>query len=339
MKATELSKINKKIKESSSDTNDFLNTYVKNEDPLLNLLSKYDGTVSEIYLKELDDLSTSLKFSILFSDLTIVNNAPSGINDYQASYWLPGEEGWIDRKLTIPSDLINELGTDPSNFLPCYFHRNNQELYTIFNSYSKLIDADKMLVRPLRGLMNTSTKIFYYVNPNTPNNHWFIQTMKNDQSIIIDNGLNILDQRILFEVTLPYFTEIDVDTLLNIIIDENDLLAGFRHSLKEVIREMSNSPMSTNEIKNDLLNSEIGKINSKFNNIKNIHKLGIIGTVGTFTLSLIIAYANGNLLNSFLPILPTTSFTAFEINYQKNIQKLKDNPMFLLWRISKNPRI
>ena len=76
---SEIKKINKKLeKRGLSNSDDFLFSFLDYEDEILSLLKNFSGTKSEIYLREIDnDLTNILKFSSLFSDVTLLNTAPS----------------------------------------------------------------------------------------------------------------------------------------------------------------------------------------------------------------------------------------------------------------------
>jgi predicted transcriptional regulator len=218
----------------------------------------------------------------------------------------------------------------------------DDELKEITKSFKPLINSSRLLVRPLRSVYAknklTGKNIFHYVNPNTENNHWFVDNLRNEDSyFLMDNGISHKQSKQLFEITLPYFSNIDLKTLNKILEDENDLLSSFRINLQKVITEANTNFKSIEEIRKDLLNPEIDKINRKFKVIQNAHKLTTIGLVGTFSLSFVIAYySHYDLMKLITPNLFIGGMIASNNNYFQKIDDLKDTNFFLLWKIKKH---
>jgi flagellar hook-associated protein FlgK len=337
----ELNKINNRIrKKSLKSSTEFLNTYLDHEDQIIDALSKLKGIKTELYLKEINsELQNLIRFSTIFSDLTILNNTTSSITNSHVTYFEPESKYYQDRKLTFPASEFNIFSPDVFEMSPCYIYRSDEEVKKIAKLFGPLINSNRLLVRPLRGVYAhnkiTNENILHYVNPNTDNKHWLVDNVIKDEYFFIDNGLSFSEVMKLFELTLPYFTEIKLETLNKILEDEADLLSSFRNNLKNLIKEGQNNFKSLKELQQDLLNPEIEKINRRFKKIKSLHKLTVGGIVGSFTLSLLLGVYEGTeiikLLSSFLP---AGGLVASEIKFQDDIDILKDNGFYLLWRIN-----
>jgi hypothetical protein len=338
---TTLKKINKSLKKGGlTNSSEFLISFLDKENEILSLLKDFKGSKSEIYLNETDKtLSNLLKFSALFSDITLLNTTPSSINDYHFTFHEPGSKYYVERQLTIPVEYLNEMGNDPKSLLPCYIHRNDSETKKIFKTYTPLIKSNKLLVRPMRALYVNFYEIgqgtVYYADPNTDNNHWYINKIQKSESIIIDSGYlsysNVTD---LFNITLPYFTDIDLDLFAKILEDENEILNEFRRNLTKVIQEAGGDLHKIEEIKNDITLNSITRLNRKFKAIQEKHRIAVGASLGNFILTLSL----GNIdMESLLKGL-TTSLTIIgvsEYDFRSKKVDLKDDPYFLLWRINK----
>lgn len=183
--------------------------------------------------------------------------------------------------------------------------------------------------------------MLHYVNPNTDNNDWQVNTLDKKEHFFIDNGLNFDEVMKLFEVTIPYIGNVKFETLDQILKDETDLLTGFRNNLKKVIKESQVNFKSKNEIQQDSLNPEIEKLSRKFNRIKNSHRLQVGASVGTFTLTLLFGlYQDVEIIKLVAPaitgLIGGNAVIASENKYQDSLDTLRDNNYYLLWRIKKN---
>ena len=337
----ELKKINKKLKKSGlKNSTDFIFTFLQHEDEVLSLLKNFNGTKSEIYLREIDnDLTNLLKFSSLFSDITLLNTAPSAINNFHFMNNDAGSKYFREREITIPYQLIKETGVDAKRFLPVYIHRNDYEVKKLFSDYISLVKSDRLIIRPLRGICVTFPEIqtsnLYYVDPNTTNDHWYINEVKNSDLINIDNGaINYTNSLNLFDITLPYFENTSTDILCKILDDEEDILSTFRTKLKKLIVEAGNNSELINEIKQDVLQPSIDNLNRKFKAIHKKHKFIINSSISTFVLSLAVGTLDTSVILKAMGAL--TAMGISHLDSQNKIEDLKDNPHYLLWKIKVN---
>lgn len=334
----EFKKINKKLKKAGlKNSNDFIFTFLDYEDEILSLLKNFDGTKSEIYLREIDnDLTNLLKFSSLFSDVTLLNTAPSSINDFHFIYNDAGSKYFRERKITIPHKYIFETGLDAKRFLPVYIHRNDSDLKKLFSDYKSLVKAERLIIRPLRGVCVSFPEIekfdLYYVDPNTPNNDWYINEVKSHELINIDNGaINYTSTLDLFDITLPYFTNTNLEALCKILNDEEDILTIFRSQLKKLIIEAGNNYERIQEIKQDVLRPSIDTLNRKFKSIQNRHR-AIVGTsLGTFVLSLAVGTIDTDII--LKAIVAMSGVVISDLDFTSKNEDLKANPQYLLWKI------
>ena len=321
-----------------------MNVYLENEHDILSSIENTNKIISEIYLKENDtQLEQYLKFSSVFSDLIFLNHTTSSIRESHVSYFTPPHKFFPDRKIEFPAEIASEVDLSPSNVLPCYLHRTNEENLKIYQKYRSLIKHDKLFIRPLRAVsvkISPTSHKYYYVDPNTRNDIWKVNQPNTDhQSVKIDNGLNFNNQTKLFEVTLPYFSEITIDNLSKILLDESDTLGSFRSTLKTAIKT---DILNIKEFRNDVIRPEVEGINRRFKNIQSKHRSMVGGSLVYYTLSLMAATVNRTWeLNSILlSVAPgIAGILKSNTSYNDSVTELKDNPYFLLWRISNGVRL
>lgn len=102
----EIHYINNKIHQTAlQSSSNFLGTYLDYEEEIINALKEFSGIKTELYIKSIDrKLEELVRFSTLFSDLTILNNTPSGTKGHLT---IPQPESIhynTERKFTIPPD-------------------------------------------------------------------------------------------------------------------------------------------------------------------------------------------------------------------------------------------
>lgn len=321
----------------------FVTSYLENEDSIVEALKSFEGIKTEIYLKDVDKrLDDQVKFSSIFSDMIILNHTNSEINESHWAYSSPESKYFREPKITMDSSHLKNLHHSFYDFNPIYIYRTDREIKTLTNKYATLFDSKKIFMRPLRGVAIKSKiggdHVFHYVNPNTNNDHWFVDKL-DQEALLLDNGLKPKDVIKLFDLTLPYFTHIDIKALSAILQDETDLLSTFRAALKGVITDSADDLKSINEIRQDILQPQIDQVNRKFRHITGIHRLSVGGSVGSFTLTLLLGFYTGTEIKQLLAtgmIATAIALTASEIKYQNSMDKLKDHDYFLLWRITRN---
>jgi hypothetical protein len=337
----EIKKINKKLaKTASNNSSNFLFSFLDYEDEILSLLKNFSGTKSEIYLREINnDLTNLLKFSSLFSNITLLNTAPSPTSSSYFSYSDGRSKYFRERNINIPPQYVNETGIDAKRFLPIYFNRNDQELKKLFSDYKPLVRSERLIIRLLRGVCVNFPEVekvnLYYVDPNTPNNEWYINEVKHSDLINIDNGaINYTNVLNLFDITLPYFTNTGLDTICKILDDEEEIVSTFRSQLKKLVIEAGNDYKKIQEIKQDVLRPSIETLNRKFKAIQTKHRIIVGSSLGTFVLSLAIGTIDSDIILKAMAALTFMGVSNSDFNIK--IEELRDNPHYLLWKIKVN---
>lgn len=324
-----------------------MHTYLDKEEELLNLLSSFAGIKSEFYCNETYNLNQVSKFLSIYSDITSIFTAPSINSDYHIRHFQDDHPRNITRQITIPESLIQSNLNKGFPILPCYLYKNDADTQNIAKIIAPFLSNGKFLLRPIRTLLvqvpNTDLNSreygeMYFAASDTPNNHWFAKEMNEEDSFVVDNDSNQFQTRKIFDLTLPYFNNISLENLSKILDEENDLLGKFRVTLKELGKKIIETD-NLSEYRNDIIRPELEAINRKFNTISSLHRLSVKASVATFSLSLIAIQTNSNInfQTLFNTLLGSSALgiLATEIRYQTELDKLKDNPCFLIWKISK----
>lgn len=336
------------LKESSlRSTTDFVNTYASNEDNIIASIESFEGIKSEFYCQDFYNEINTLKFLSIYSDFTSVFMLPHKVNEHVFHYYPPENPLFINRNITFPLELLKGFVPKPIDIRPGYTTQNDFDTKDLFKKLNSLIEKGRFMVRPIRTIMlhnDPSSKpndgTLYYASFDTPNNDWKVKELNEKESFVIDNGLKNYQAKVLYKITLPYLNNVSIENLTKITDDETDLLGTFRATLKELmIATIQSENDLLKDIRNDKIRPQIETINRKFNSIKNVHKLSVGASVTAYTISLIALTTNFgvNFQTLFNTALGGSSLgiLASEIKFQSEEDKLKDNPYFLLWKISK----
>lgn len=338
------------IRESALNNSDaYLDTYLKHEQELIGKISAFNGIKSEFYCFEVESLHGIAKFLSIFSDFTSVFTLPSSKEDYKVRSFSDNHPLNIDRHITVTGTLAQSSLTQGFPIIPGYLFKNDEDTKKIIKAIDPFLLNGQFLIRPMRTLIvhvsdvpnpNKINYELYYANSDTPVNHWYTKEINEKDSFVIDNAGKNIKPEVLFEITVPYFENIPIEILANILNDEQDLISKFRASLKAATKEIERGDRSRiQEFRNDVIRPEIERLNRKFRTIVNIHKFNINVTLSAFALSFIAlqidAATNFQSLFKTVASASPLGFLASETYYQTEVDKLKDNPYFLLWRINR----
>lgn len=338
--------INLQLKHSGLQTaNKFLNTYLENENDIVSKLNSYNGLKSELFLHNVEGELEQLKFTSIFSDVTSMYMVNPIKSKHHMAIFKNDSPYAYDRTVIIPESLKNEI--KPSfNLLPGYSYHTSSDIKKVLKHVDPLLKSSKVILRPTRTLWVDQLQLngnkhaaLYYADGNTPVNDWIVRDSFGKEGITIENYLKPMKVRQLMELTIPYFRDIKLDKLNNILNDEEDTLAGFRKELKNLILNFDAIESDIQELREDVLKPQISQIERNFKHYNNVHRLTIAGSIAMFSLSL---------LKLSIPVLHISEFVntviggaglsgmlLSEIKYQEKQNTLRDNPYFLLWRVNK----
>lgn len=339
------------LRESSSQSvTDFINSYLDHEKEILNDINTFHGIKSELYVQDINSVIDISKYLSIYADLTSVFLMPDKVKTHIIHYYDPGDPHFINRKITFPLEELDGMIPKMHELLPAYTTQNEIDFKIAYKRFKPLLERGKFLIRPIRTIMLSKPALsptgpvdgtIFYANSDTPNDDWHIKRLNEKDSYVVNNGLDLQQAKALYEITLPYISNVSIENLSKIIEDETDLLSTFRATLKELMKSsVIDNKASIAEIRNDKIRPQIETINRKFKKLINVHRLAVGSSVTAVTLTLV-AITTGfgadfqSLFNPYIAGGLGVGILASEINFQNEEEKLKDFPYFLLWKISK----
>lgn len=318
--------------------------YIENIEAILSYSKEREGIKSDTFLTDLNKDLDRIRFSAVFSDFT--NIYPVGL----------GGGGNVviktEQKVTVNDEVLKAvIQVNEKPILHAGFAIRNEKEFTPFlKNIEPLIDSEMAMVHNSRLVIGLTDKKgpdgsgrvwrTWEVQPDSPVGNWLtVENSKSQDSIPIDFKPNVIDKKNeLFEITVPYLNGIEFSDLTLILRDNYDLISSFRINLKELIKNAEKDGKTISEMKNDLVRPQVDQLNAKFKSISYIHKLKVGGTVfSTVSLGLL-SYSTmslGTIISSFLGSSGLGLLVKHEVDYQKEISKLQENPFYLMWKFKK----
>ena len=330
-----------------NDPNSYGSFYVDNCVAILDYIKQKDGLKSDAYISDFKNDLNNLRFSTVFSDFT--NIYPEGIGSGVKVALQSNQQFTIDRNLINSVVVQNQKPVLHAGFVI----RNENELSPFLRQIEPLIEADKAVVhngRLIMGLTNKKSQNgidqvwkSWDVSPSSPIGNWLtVENSRNQHSIPIDFKPEDIDvKEELFQISLPYLKEIPFRELVKILEDNEDVISSFRKHLKELVSQSKKDGKTIEEMKNDLVQPELDIINRKFRSVANIRKLKIGGTVLSTAALGLMTYpvaGFGPILSSILGSGGMGLLVRSQVEFLKEVDKLKDNPLYLMWKIKKKKK-
>lgn len=286
------------------------------------------------------DLANEILLSTIFSDTTrLCSNSNQGT--YQKTEEFIQEE---IQELLSYYKLINDdkevltIAAGTLNFSPT-------EASFIIDNFAPLVESGRLTIAPNWNLLiatGTGEDPVFCTVPTERDNDkgiWRAPLYGQEQTSIPVNYISPIDPQLEIskDIVIPFITGLSIKDFSQVLDDENDLLSGFRKELKSLTQLKPEERKHKSEIYQDLIRPKIDKISQKFKSISNIHKLKVRGTVfATATLSLL-SLSFGEYITAATQMISVATGSAglvkFQAEYQTDIENLKSDPLYLLWKL------
>lgn len=327
------------------DQNNFALFFIENSESIWNWTKSFDGVKTQMNLFNIRDQIDTLRFSLVFSDLLTLYALGHG--EKKITTPKPEVPQSIMKTLTIPEDILTKynLQKSGSDFIPGYISCGFDQLRDFAINLRKQISSKRIILSPDRivlTLTNDKTpdggRIWQalQIDPSSPAHQWIVseKTALTESIPLIDNFPEIEYQKELQTIMVPYLSGITLSDLEKVIQDNYDYVSSFRAHIKELIRNHSSS-RTLNEINQDLIRPDVEKINRKFKQVSNMHKLRVAGVVSVTSVISLAALSTLGINAAIWGFLGTggLGLIGSESKYQEDLSNLEDNPMFLLWKI------
>lgn len=343
---------------------------------LLDIFSKYDrlgmAEYSDIYMKnikQLHSLSNSdrflrshirsknliesedfIRFSLVFNDLSLFEFSGTkelGIIMLQPE-WFRLNFDSPEVSVSMSAEKLQSLGLDVDNpkIIPSYIFPRGEEIDRFTEKVYPFLESGRLIIHPGRALFHASAKsenggTVYKdieVSQDSPLQCWEVLEEQPSRPIIISEAPIASNQRALFEITVPYLQGVDFSDLAKIMEDESDLLSALRISIKQVV-DQGGSLSDPMEIVRDIIDPKVDSINRRFRSITNTQSFKIAGAaVGTVALAYTSVATFG--LSSALAAIGGAGGVGAIGNaysdYRSQINEVKNDPFYFLWRCKKS---
>ena len=233
--------------------------------------------------------------------------------------------------------------------LPCVW---DKEAISFVNDLLPLIEAGLLIPRPNMMLLalkrqEDKDEARHWqqidVDPLNPSSIWIADPPEpGESSVPLYSEFDHTEYwRQVANITVPYLQSVPLADLAKILLDEHDLIAEFRHNVRELIKQAGQNPSEVKDIYNDGVRPATDKVNRKFRDIVAIRSIRMGGAavsgIGLGLLSLTgIGAVSGTLLvgASGLSMLLAREYAEFV----KEKRELRNEPFYLLWRIHKESK-
>ncbi len=351
------------IQNLQSNPEGFVEYYLEEQQSIIDELSKSPYLKTDITYQNERITQDWLKFSVIFSDITLLNfGLRTGGTLVNAHPLVQGIT--IPSFVAIPKKLKTKFERGQFGVGYAGVIKDapaSEELLSTFKTIEPFINSGRIILRPERVVVvpikeqkhvdhedgtftpHLITYRSFRIDPNSSIQNWILFNEKLQHQLLpIQSGnSNPAYEDPLFNISLPYLDGIEFSTLAKIIDDEQDHLVSLRTAIKKSISEIQKNKNLASEISNDVVRPEISHINRKFKSITQIHSLRIAGAcVSTAALSLVALTNEGWIaaIASFLGAGGIGLITNEYSEYIKSKAEVADNPYYLFWRLKKSSK-
>ena len=335
---------------------DFTREYIKLVPTIRESVSSFHGVKTDFQCNFSPESIADLKTSLIFSDFTSVY--PIGGDSVSWALY-EKDSPYSPKTVSVSRDFAEQLlGLNNRPIIkPGYVCRTDTQIKDFLRQIEPLAKSGRLMVRPVpmvMGLQKTPENLYANqggtiaqvgrmwgmvpVDPESPAEHWLAHDVKEKQNAIplkegkYDSQLEMK----LCSFTMPYIEGVSFAQLSKILDDERDCLAEFRNSVRKVINEVQEDSAKAADIVNDIVRPATDKIERRFKDISNRHRVKLAGAyVGTVILSLLALNSSG-IAASLISMLGTSGLGLIakeHSDYLKEKAELKEMPFYLLWRL------
>lgn len=233
-----------------------------------------------------------------------------------------------------------------------YFVFNDNEAEFLQTNFAPLFETGILTLTPDPNLMvitGTSAKeSSIYTIPadiDFKNDTWRVPLYDGKQKDIPIRETSAYPRQseIIHELMIPFISGLSAHDFSLVMQDENDLISSLRNEIKKITQLKDGDLVYSSEIYQDVIRPRVDKINHKFKSISELHSFKMKGvTVFTSVLSLL-SLAAGDYMGAASIIIGLGTGTAglvkFEADYHSEINNLKNDSMYLLWKLQNTKRI
>jgi len=275
-----------------------------------------------------------LMLSVIMSDVTslyVDTNSLISVNNGELSDWPKELKEFVD---------ISALGKCPKLE---YWHQfaiwDEKDIETL----QLFAESGRLLLRPIPKLLAPINNREVFIYPGSPTTPWLDSNIHARTSPIpLSKGVLTNDfQQLLVPISIPYINKISTKDFLSIIDDESDLLAGFRGSLKTLMKKSITERTTADEVLNDVVRPAVDRVQRRFRSISMIHGLKAAGATLSTGAICLVALTEAGLAASIAKVIGPAGLGLIgrEVSeYIKSRDEMREMPMYMLWKLGRNNR-
>jgi len=324
----------------------FSNWYFDSVVALDEYIHTSDALKGSIATGDVDDCERLLRFSLIFNDLTVCTLPTAGGEAnirYMSGDWFAENTGQ-PAKIIIEKAQLDLLDLS-SGIKTGYITPTGDNTARFLKSVAPLIESGRLIVQPSRLVIGKSKTphvdgrtMWKGIGsaPFTSLQQWEVTPTISGPSPtpIAYDSTALGNHNEMMEVVLPFIDGVSFNVLAKILHDEQDLLSSLRASIRSAV-DAAKSHSSTAEIVQDLVMPSVDKIERKFKTIVD-HRSLRIGGASVVTINLALAAAATGGLAAY--VIGAGGGAGLSVvlkeyaDYRKELDELKDNPHYFLWK-------
>lgn len=228
-----------------------------------------------------------------------------------------------------------------------YFIFSDSEAEFLQSNLNPLFDAGLITLTPNPNLMiiaGSKEEPKFYTVPaevNFETDMWRAPLYNGKQKDIPIKQLtnkNSKQAEIIHEIMIPFISGLSAKDFSLVLQDEADLISSFRFELKKLTNIKDDNYEFSSELYQDLIRPRVDKINQKFKSVSELHSFKMKGVTAFTSILSLVSMAAGDFMGAASIIIGLGTGTAglvkFEADYHSEINNLKNDSMYLLWRLN-----
>lgn len=306
------------------------------------------------------DAANALKFSTLYNEVTFLDPRPQG--SMVVAWMAPegfrrivGGESFV---LSVAGEMPEALAraVERGALTVGFFQPNDEGHCRFMSDAADLIRDGRLIPRPQRAIIYPEeidaplgaprNWQVQGADPGTNSDIWRItveeeiEKRANIKSLSIESAVIAAStSETLHTISLPYIEKLSLSDHARVLRDEADLLTEFRKEMRDLASRAGRDGMYAHEFKRDVIDPRIAKIGRKFRHIANMQALKSAGAVVVAGgLSLLAWQTKGALggIEALIGSAGAASILKDTVDRANQVQALKDDPLYLLWKMSKH---
>ncbi|WP_186204518.1 hypothetical protein [Burkholderia gladioli] len=332
----------------------YYSTYLKEFKAAQQLRSRSNTQQGVIRKMDFSKDPDILRFSLVFNDSTFLTIPTGKTMALVFPYTQQALREVLDVEqlsFALDNEFIKKNGLSSGqleSLSPIFPIPKDDENNFFMSDISPLINQGRLIVEPERAVMyldkteNDGRRHWKMlpVNPDSPPAAWIISSDRhsNAEPFVFDKPATG-SERSLFDIAVPYLSNVPYKTLARIIADEGDVVSSLRVSIQDALKEHSEgSPVQ--EVITDVVKPKVDMINRKLTRLRSLYAVTLgSSTVATMGLTYTALHATSSPVASLAAIAGAGGLGLIGREYvawKEKESNVKDDPFYFFWRCKRS---